>query len=75
MHYVLAEYIMYSPHPSSCFSVEDAEDEFGIDDVGPPFRESTVLTVSVPGSVAETHRRTESGIESLTSLKIKHNKV
>ena len=38
--------------------------------VRPPYRESTVLTVSVPGSVADTHRRTESGTESLTSLKL-----
>ena len=37
--------------------------------VRPPYRESTVLTVSVPGSVADTHRRTESRTESLTSLK------
>ena len=37
--------------------------------VGPPYRESTLLTISVPGSVADTHRRTESRIESLTSLK------
>ena len=37
--------------------------------VGPPYQESTVLTASVPRSVADTHRRTESRIESLTSLK------
>ena len=29
---VLAKYFMYSPHPSSCFSAEDAEDEFGVDE-------------------------------------------
>jgi hypothetical protein len=28
----LAEYIMYSPHLSSYFSAEDAEDEFGVDE-------------------------------------------
>jgi len=28
----LAEYIMYSPHPSTCFSAEDAEDEFGVEE-------------------------------------------
>ena len=28
----LAEYILYSPSSSTCFSAEDAEDEFGIDE-------------------------------------------
>ena len=34
--------------------------------VGPPFWESTVLTVSVPGSVADTHR-VQKWYKSLTS--------
>jgi hypothetical protein len=27
-----AEYIMYSPRSSTCFSAKDAEDEFGVDE-------------------------------------------
>ena len=28
----LAEYIMYSPHPSTYFSVEEAEGDFDVED-------------------------------------------